>query len=103
MAAYAALSAGLTAIATFVERDAFLFTKGGCGLPPLAVGARMARFDPGYELVVEERGGKGKRARAVASLNATSLVRADGRVDKGAVVAAVAGVLAKFDAAAKRK
>ena len=105
VAAYAALSAGLTAVATFVERDSFLFTKGGGGYPPLAVGARMARFDPGYELIVEERGGGkgGKSARAVASLNATALVRSDGRVDKGAVAAAVAGVLTKFDAAAKRK
>lgn len=89
-------------IATFVERDAFLFTRGGGRYPPLAVGARMARFDPAYELIVEERGVKGG-VRVTAALDATRLVRVDGRVDKAAVEAAVKSALAQFDAAAKKR
>lgn len=102
--AYALLSVALSAIAALVERDAFLFTRGGGAYPPLAVGARMARFDPAYELIVEERGTSGgPRARAATPLSATQLVRADGRVDKGAVEAAVAKALAAFETARKKQ
>lgn len=107
VAVYAALSAALSAIAVAVERDAFLFVRPGRARPAVAVASKMARFDPGYELAVEERGGgraAGRPARrAVANLTATAFFHADGRLAKGAVAAAVGKLLAEFDRAAKKE
>ena len=103
---YAALSAALSAIAVAVEKDAFLFVKAGRARPALAVASKMARFEPGYELAVEERrgGGKGGNPRgAAASLQATSFFHADGKLAKAAVAAAVGRLLAEFDRTGKQE